>query len=124
MNQTALKQPSTKHAAVPLARLSGPHGYGFDGDRVHLHTRFAVMHDAAHQQDWALQLWACTSAPASSKSLSGHVVAEVALPPMSEIADEMEQMDMDAFANPPASGDDYIMALVLASGRPGQFDDV
>jgi DNA uptake protein ComE-like DNA-binding protein len=124
MNQTPLKQPSTSHVAVPLARLSGPHGYRFDGDRAHLHTRFVVLDDAAHQQDWALQLWACASAPTSSKTLSGHVVAEVALPPMSEVADETEQVDMDGFAHPPAGTDEYIMALVLASGRPGQFDEV
>jgi len=124
MNQTVSKQPLTTNAVVPLARLSGPHGYRFDGDRVHLHTRFAIMHDAAHQHDWALQLWACASAPTSSKSLSGHVVAEVALPPMSEVADETEQVDMDTFANPPAGGAHHIMVLVLTSGRPGQFDEV
>jgi DNA uptake protein ComE-like DNA-binding protein len=124
MNQTVLRQPSTREVVEPLARLSGPHGYRFDGDRVHLHTRFDVLQNAAHQRSWALQLWACSSAPTSTRDLSGQIVAEVALPPMSEVADETEQVDMDALASPPAGDRDHIMALVLASGRPGQFDEV
>ncbi len=124
MNQTVLRRPSTICSTHPLARLSAPHGYRFDGDRVYLHSRFTVLADAAHQRNWALQLWACNSTPSLNQAISGHVVAEVALPPISEVADDSEQVDMDAFANLPLGESDRIMALVLASGEPGQFDEV
>jgi DNA uptake protein ComE-like DNA-binding protein len=43
---------------------------------------------------------------------------------MSEAADETEHLDMSAFAIPPAGSAQYLMVLVLAAGRPGQFDEV
>jgi hypothetical protein len=107
-----------------LARLSGPHGYQFDGDTVHLNAMFALLDPVAHERSWALQLWACATAPASAKDLAGHIVAEVPLPPMGELADETEHFEVSAFALPPVSGNDHAMVLVLASGRAGQFDDV
>src|SRR5271155_3269934 len=108
-------------AGIQLARLSGPHGYRFDGDTVHLHAMFALLDPAAHERSWALQLWACPSAPFSASDLAGHVVAEVALPPMGELADESEHFEVRAFAWPPAGAGEHFMVLVLASGRPGQF---
>ncbi len=110
--------------AVQLARLSGPHGYQFDGDTVHLNAMFALLDPAAHECSWALQLWACPSAPLSARDLSGHIVAEVALPPMGELADESEHFEVSAFAFPPAGAEDHAMILVLASGRAGQFNDI
>jgi len=107
-----------------MARLSEPHGYRFDGDRVHLRARFTVLDPAANQRAWALQLWACPSAPASASDLAGQMLAEVALPPMSEVADETEHLDVSAFACPPAGGAEHFLVLVLAAGRPGQFDEV
>ncbi len=109
---------------MPLARLSEPHGYRFEGDTVHLQARFAVLDPAAHHRSWALQLWACPSAPTSTRDLAGQMAAEVALPPMSEAADETEYMDMSAFAYPPAGNGEHFMALVLASGHPGRFNEV
>ena len=124
MNQTVLQQTPTHNATVSLAALSKPHGYRFDGDEVHLQARFTVLDPGANQRTWALQLWACPSAPASARDLTGQIVAEVALPPMSEVADETEHVDMSAFAWPPTGSAEHFMALVLAAGRPGQFDEV
>jgi DNA uptake protein ComE-like DNA-binding protein len=125
MNQIVSDNTSSRTVATSLARISEPHGYRFDGDIVHLHARFAVLDPAAHQREWTLQLWACPEAPAPTGVLKGHMVAQVALPPMSESADESEHMDMTAFATPPAGNAEHFMALVLAAGRrPGQADEV
>jgi len=124
MNESAVQQTPRASAAGALARLAEPHGYRFDGDSAHLHARFSVLNRAADERQWALQLWACPTVPTSAKDLRGQIVAEIALPRMSEVADETEHVDMSAFARPPAGGADYWMALVLASGKPSQFDEV
>jgi hypothetical protein len=124
MKLLSLENTSVQPPALQLARLSAPHGYRFDGDTVHLNARFALLDPAAHERSWALQLWACPSAPASATGLSGHILAEASLPPMGEIADEIEHFDVSAPAWPPAGAGEYVMVLVLASGRPGQFKDI
>ncbi|MGO8697271.1 MAG: ComEA family DNA-binding protein [Limisphaerales bacterium] len=115
---------SVQSPALQLARLSGPHGYRFDGDTVHLNARFMLLNPAAHDRSWALQLWACPSAPASASDLAGHLVAEASLPPMGEIADDTEHIDISAPAWPPAGTGEHVMVLVLAAGRPDQFNDI
>jgi DNA uptake protein ComE-like DNA-binding protein len=124
MKVSSLENTSVQTPALQLARLSGPHGYRFDGDTVHLSAMFALLDPAAHQRSWALQLWACPSAPTSALDLAGQIVAEVALPPMGELADEIEHFEVSAFAWPPAGALEHVMVLVLAAGRPGQFDDI
>jgi hypothetical protein len=124
MNSTFLQQTPTLRRSAGLARLAEPHGYRLEGDLVELQSRFTVLDQAAHQRQWALQLWACPQAPNSGTDLSGQMVAEVVLPPMSEVADEVEHLEMMAFATPPAGSGEHFMALALASGRPGQFDEV
>ena len=122
MNASSLDSLQT--AATQLARLSGPHGYRLDGDLVHLNAMFALLDSAAHERSWALQLWACPNAPTSAGDLAGHLVAEVALPPMGELADEVEHFEVSTFAWPPAGTGEHVMVMVLASGQPGQFNDV
>jgi competence ComEA-like helix-hairpin-helix protein len=124
MKTLSLENTPVQTPAVQLARLSGPHGYRLDGDTVHLNAMFALLDPAAHERAWALQLWACPSAPASVRDLAGHIVAEAPLPPMGEIADEIEHLDVSAAAWPPAGAGEHVMVLVLASGRPGQFHDI
>jgi len=124
MNAMSLENTPVPTPAVQLARLSGPHGYRLDGDTVHLNAMFALLDPAAHEYAWALQLWACPSAPASARDLAGHLVAEAPLPPMGEIADEIEHLDVSAAAWPPAGAGEHVMVLVLASGGPGQFHDI
>jgi DNA uptake protein ComE-like DNA-binding protein len=124
MSVSSLENTPVQTPAGQLARLSGPHGYRLEGDTVHLNAMFALLDPAAHERCWALQLWACPSAPASALDLAGHVVAEVSLPPMAELADEIEHYDVSATAWPPASTGEHVMVLVLASGRPGQFNDI
>src|SRR5580700_1743643 len=121
MNPTLPPQILVHGPAVSLARLSQPHGYRFDGDRVHLHARLTVLDHAADRRSWALQLWACPSVPASTGDLAGQLVAEVALPPMSEVADEIEHMDISAFACPPAGREEHFMVLALVAGVAGRF---
>jgi DNA uptake protein ComE-like DNA-binding protein len=122
MNASSLD--TLQSAAVQLARLSGPHGYRLDGDLVHLNAMFALLDGAAHERSWALQLWACPSAPNTAADLAGHLVAEVALPPMGELADESEHFEVSTLTWPPAGNGEHVMVLVLAAGRPGQFNDV
>jgi competence ComEA-like helix-hairpin-helix protein len=124
MKTSTLENTSVSTPAFQLARLSGPHGYRLDGDTVHLNAMFALLDPAAHERAWALQLWACPAAPASACDLAGHIVAEAALPPMGEIADEIEHFDVSAASWPPAGAGQHVMVLVLASGRPGQFHDI
>ena len=57
------------------------------------------------------------------RDLAGHLVAEAALPPMSEVADETEHIQMTTFAHVPAGGADYVMVLVLARRRSARFDE-
>jgi hypothetical protein len=124
MKTSSLQNSPIQTPAVQLARLSGSHGYRFEGDTVHLNAMFALLDPAAHELSWALQLWACPAAPASAGDLAGHIVAEVALPPMAELADEIEHFEVSALAWPPAGAGEQVMVLVLASGCPGQFKDV
>src|SRR5258707_9838786 len=124
MKQAVLEQIATHSPTVSLARLSGPHGYRFDGDAVHLNAMFALLDPAAHDRSWVLQLWACASAPTCAQDLAGHIVAEVALPPMGELADEIEHFDVSASAWPPAGAGEHTMVLVLASSRSGQSNEV
>jgi len=124
MKSLSLENTSVQTPAAQLARLSEPHGYRLDGDTVHLQARFTVLNPAAHERAWALQLWACPAAPASAGDLAGHIVAEVSLPPMSEIADEIEHFDVSAVAWTPAGTGEHVMVLVLASGRAGQFNHI
>jgi competence ComEA-like helix-hairpin-helix protein len=124
MKTPSLEDAPVQTPAVQLARLSGPHGYRFDGDTVHLNAMFALLDPAAHQRAWALQLWACPAAPVCASDLAGHMAAEAPLPPMGEIADEIEHFDVSANAWPPACPGEHVMVLVLASGRPGQFNNI
>lgn len=124
MKVLSLENVSVQTAAVQLARLAGPHGYRFEGDTVRLNAMFALLDPAAHERSWALQLWACPSPALSARDLAGHIVAEVALPPMGELADESEHFEVTASAWPPAGAGEHCMVLVLASGKPGQFNDI
>jgi DNA uptake protein ComE-like DNA-binding protein len=124
MNSTLLSKIPAQGASVALAQLAEPHGYRFDGDRVHLHARLTVLGQAAHQRSWALQLWACPVAPTSAQDLAGQLVAEMALPPMSEVADDIEHIQLSAFARIPACRTEHFMVLVLATGRLGKFDEI
>jgi hypothetical protein len=124
MNRSVLQETSTQKPALALARLAEPHGYRLEGDNAHLHARFAVLDHIADERTWALQLWACPNQPSSPSDLAGQIVAEVALPAMSEVADETEHVDMSAFLRPPAGRAEHWMALVLASGKPGQFNEI
>jgi DNA uptake protein ComE-like DNA-binding protein len=124
MKQAVLQQTRTHSPSVSLAQLSGPHGYRFDSDTLHLNAMFALLDPAAHDRSWVLQLWACASAPACAQDLAGHIVAEVALPPMGELADEVEHFEVSALAWPPAGANEHTMVLVLASNRTGELNEV
>jgi len=124
MKETVSQTIETHSTTASLARLSGPHGYRLDGDTVHLNAMFALLDPAAHDRSWVLQLWACASAPTCAQDLAGHVVAQVALPPMGELADEIEHFDVSASAWPPAGAGEHTMVLVLASNRPGQSNEI
>jgi hypothetical protein len=124
MNQPAFNQTGEPSSLLAWARISPPHGYRITGDRTDLHAGFTILNSAAHQRRWALQLWACPARPTTLQDLIGHVVTEVGLPPMSEIADAIHAIDLTAIARPPAKDGEFFMVLVLAAQRPWGFDEV
>jgi hypothetical protein len=124
MNNSYFGTPAVQSPAVSLARLSGPHGYRLEGDEVSLNASVEILASGACDTSWALQLWACPTAPTSAWDLAGHIVAEVALPAMAEPAGEDYHFEVKAAAWPPAGAGAYVMALGLTSGQSGQFSQV
>jgi hypothetical protein len=106
-----------------LARIGSAHGYRFEGDAVHLRALLAITHPTAHAHVWALQLWACGDVPVTAAAVEGHLVAEIVLPPIGEVADDTEHFEACVDATPPAGSADHVMVLVLASGKLGHFSD-
>jgi hypothetical protein len=92
MKDLASNNSENPVATVRLAKLGANHGYQFNGDTVTLNAMFTVGGAAAHPRSWALQLWACPQVPQQASDLSGqgHLVAQIGLPPIGEIADETE----------------------------------
>ena len=116
--------PVVRQSGQQSARLGDSHGYRFDGDTVSLNAKLTVVDPQAHQQAWALQLWACAYVPTNANELHGHLVAEAALPPIGELADEVESFDVRAFAQTPAGSNSHVMVLALVAGTRGQFSEV
>ncbi|HSI13846.1 MAG TPA: helix-hairpin-helix domain-containing protein [Chthoniobacter sp.] len=107
---------SNQHDERPVS-LGERHGYRFDGDTVHLHAMFAVHTPDAHSLSWALQLWACPAAPLPGSELVGHLVAEVTLPPIGEVADDTLAFEVATHAQTPAGRTEYVMVLALVTGE-------
>jgi len=115
--------PVRTTAPKRFACLGDAHGYRFNHDQVQLDAMFTVLSARAHEHQWALQLWACTSAPASNQ-FTGQLVAQVTLPPIGEIADDAESISVSAAAVPPAGQGAFTMVLALAARCGQQFDEV
>lgn len=124
MNQFPIHRLPTRAAGPSLALLGACHGYHLDGDTVHLNAMFTVITPAAHQRSWALQLWACPSAPANRAELVGHLIAQAPLPPIGEIADEVHSFEVTAQAFPPAGNGQHTMVLALVAGSGREFDEI
>lgn len=107
-----------------LAQFGAAHGYRFAGDIVHLNAMFSVLDPAAHARSWRLQLRACPTAPSHSSVLAGHLVAEISLPPMGEVADDTENFEVTAHALLPAGQAEHVMVLALVSSNERQVDEV
>jgi hypothetical protein len=124
MESSSVNRFATSPRANPLARLGASHGYRFNADSVSINAMFTVLADAAHQRDWALQLWACSSAPASALQINGHLIAQAPLPPIGEVADETLSFELDAFAHCPPGGNEFVIVLALVAEQDGKFTDV
>jgi competence ComEA-like helix-hairpin-helix protein len=124
MKNDLIETNSARHTGAPLARLGASHGYQFEQDTVLLNALFTLLDPAAHGLNWSLQLWACPQAPTDKNDLRGVLVAEAALPPIGEIADEQESFSIRATAFPPAGQGTYVMVLALVGGARGQRGDV
>jgi competence ComEA-like helix-hairpin-helix protein len=124
MNQNTTDLISPRPARLALAALGNSHGYRFTGDSVRLNAMFTVLDPSAYQRPWALQLWACNSTPAFPGEGSGQLIAHAPLPPMGEIADDVEGFEVGAPAVSPAGSGEYVMVLALVTGRDGRFDEV
>lgn len=112
-------------AAAPEARIGASHGYRFDGDSVHLTASFRAQANADFDRVWSLRLVATPTAPTAPADaaavLAGHVVADVALPPISELTGAVDNFETVAAAIAPASRGFHLLSLALiargASGR-------
>jgi hypothetical protein len=124
MNVSPLVKATVQVPIAQLVRLSGPHGYRFEGDTVHLNAAFEILDASAHNPSWALQLWACPVEPISACDLAGHIVAEIELPPLVGLADKDHLYELSTLGWPPAGMGEHVMALALVSGQPGQFKEV
>ncbi len=124
MNEILSENVLALTSGLQLARLGARHGYRFEGESVSLNAMFEIRDAAAHGRVWALQLWACPIAPVDSVAFSGHLVAQAALPPIGEVADENEGFEVRSFACPPAGSNAFTMVIALVSGRKGQFDEL
>ncbi|HEY5894210.1 MAG TPA: helix-hairpin-helix domain-containing protein [Chthoniobacterales bacterium] len=126
MNQfpIEIKQFPARAADASVALLGAGHGYRLEGDTVHLHAMFTVITSAAHERSWALQLWACPSAPANRAELSGHIVAHAALPPIGELADEVHSFEVSTRAFPPAGNGEHVIVLALVAGNDRESGEV
>ena len=124
MNRIAFEKLSVQNAVSALACLGTSHGYHFNADTVRLNAMFTVVDAAAHGRAWALQLWACPNAPVNRSELNGHLVAQVALPPIGEIADEAENFEVTVPATLPAGNMEHVMVLALVAGKGREFNEV
>lgn len=124
MNQYPIDQFPTRVAGSSLARIGASHGYRFEADTVHLNAMFTVVTPAAHDRAWALQLWACPTAPTAGTEIAGQLVAQAALPPIGEIADEVHSFETSTEAFAPAGDGEYVMVLALVAGNGREFGEV
>ena len=124
MNQNVIEKLSARNTGNAVARLGARHGYRFNADTVRLSAMFTVVDAAAHKQNWALQLWACPNVPSSRNDLNGQLVAQVALPPIGEVADEAESFEITAPAVLPAGNAEFVMVLALVAGKGREFNEV
>jgi hypothetical protein len=114
--------PSASVAASPAARLGASHGYRFDGDTVSLNASFSAAPDADAGRAWRLRLVATTGRPAAAAEvLAGHVVTEVALPPLAELTGAVDNFETVSAALTPSGKREYTLTLALlaldADGR-------
>lgn len=98
----------TQSTAV-AARLGSSHGYRFDGDSVFLNASFTADSGADRGRSWFLRLVAGTDA------LAGHVITEVALPPLSELTGAVENFEVSAPAAIPAARGFHVITLALVA---------
>ena len=104
---------STTQSAV-AARLGTSHGYRLDGDTVFLNASFIADAGADLGRAWSLRLVATPAAPATSADiLAGHVVTEVALPPLSELTGAVDNFEVAAGALFPAANGFHTVTLAL-----------
>ena len=100
----------TRPATQTLARLGASHGYRFDGDLVFPNASFIASPAADAGRFWRLRLVAGDLA-----SGSAHVIAEAALPPLSELTDATENFEVSAPATSPSGRGFHTLSLVLVS---------
>ena len=113
-----MKKTSKKsQAAQPVARLGLSHGYCFDGDVTHLNASIEILEqEAATQQFWALQLWACEESEQENPS-QGIKIAEVPFGQAFADGEVFAELQGSCIAFPPPGKQAYRLFMVLASGN-------
>jgi len=123
---TTLRSPLSLVNA-PAAALGPSHGYRFNGETIVLTASFRVLGRSAHAKKWALQLWACPIVPERTANWHGQLIATAPLPPLMEVADDVETFSVQAPATLPAGRSDCAMVLALVAwpetgGQPELHD--
>lgn len=110
-------------ATASKAAIAGNHGYRIDGDVAVLNAHLAASDCDATNVRWALQLWACEE-PHAGGCVSGIKVAEVDVDLSCATPGTSQHVCAESPLQLPATGRDYAMVLVLASGASGSFEQV
>jgi hypothetical protein len=115
---------SQSTAPTAAARLGLTYGYRLDADSVELNACIQLLHDSAHQLQWALQLHASPADNTTPFPQATHLIAEAQLPPISEMTGANESFALVTAATPPAGNAAYYLTLYLVARQPGQTYEI
>lgn len=120
--------PSNTHplrnASLVAARFGSDYGYRFDGDNVTLHASVQLVHFLEQEVQWLLQLQASPINAASTKTPFTHVIAEVVLPPLSDLTSSGEVCSIVSLALPPAGQGEFKLSLALVARQAEKTDEL
>lgn len=128
MQPTIRNMPSNtstlRNASLVAARFGSDYGYRFDGDNVTLHASVQLVHFLEQEVQWLLQLQASPINIQSTEIAFTHVIAEVVLPPLSELTSSGEICSIASLALPPAGQGEFNLSLALIARQAEKPDEL
>lgn len=113
-----------RNASPVAARFGSDYSYSFEGDTVTLQASAHLVHYLEHEVQWLLQLRASPVNTTSTKTAYTHVIAEVTLPPLTELTSTGDICSLTTHALPPAGQGEFNLSLALISRRAEQIDEL